>query len=128
MRNLETAVAAQQLKLTEVEALAKKKGGLMEIVTRYGAPFVVWYAVMWAGSWFGIYTLLEMGFVSWQDTLPALESFGLGQYVEKVDPSTGNMVLALVINEIIEPIRFPLVLATSKPVIDACRRFATKAM
>merc|ERR1712211_205652 len=59
LQALEVAFAAQQVKLAEVETLAKKKGA-MQLFTQYGAPFAVWYAFMWAGSCFGIYLLLEL--------------------------------------------------------------------
>jgi len=121
--DLREALAEQERKLAEIEKVAKKKGGMMQLVTQYGAPFALWYGACWAGMWFSLYVLLEAGLVSWQETLqPLFESLGLDSYVERVDPSTGNVVIAFLVNELIEPVRFPLVLATGLPVIRAVKR------
>merc|ERR1712216_619747 len=120
---LEAALAAQEAKLKEVEQMARKKGGVMQVVAQYGVPIALWYGFCWGSMWFGFYVVLETGIVSWQDSLkPFFERFGLESYSEKLDPSLGNVVLAFLINEMIEPVRFPIVLATGVPVIKALRR------
>merc|ERR1712232_1350478 len=92
---LEAKYTAQATKLGEVEQTAKKKGGLMQMITQYGAPFALWYGFCWAGCWFAIYMLLETGIVSWQDSLrPFFAGLGLDSYCDRVDPSMGNAVIA----------------------------------
>lgn len=128
MSTLENVVEAQRVKLEEVEKVAKRKGMIAQMVMQYGAPFAIWYATLWAGSWFGIYMLLEMEVISWQESLrPLFEGMGLDSYTDKIDPSMGSIVIAFMANELLEPIRFPLVLATGKPVIEAIRRMRGKA-
>eukprot|EP00929_Paragymnodinium_shiwhaense_P115783 TRINITY_DN84876_c0_g1_i1.p1 TRINITY_DN84876_c0_g1~~TRINITY_DN84876_c0_g1_i1.p1 ORF type:complete len:224 (+),score=34.19 TRINITY_DN84876_c0_g1_i1:72-743(+) len=120
---LEAKAAEQTAKIEQVETVAKKKGGLMQMITQYGAPFALWYAFCWFGGWFSIYMLLETGIVSWQDSLrPFFAGLGLESYCERVDPSMGNAVIAFICNEILEPVRFPFVLATGVPVIQAIRK------
>jgi len=119
---LEAALEAQEKKLAEVEKLAKRRG-IVQLIVQYGAPFAIWYGVVWVSMWLGIYTLLELGLISWQDSIkPLLEGLGLGSYSEQIDPSYGNLIIAFLVNECIEPIRLPFVIATGTPMIKAVRR------
>lgn len=119
LRKLEATVAAQAQKLGEVEKLAKRKGMMMQLVMEYGAPFALWYGTVWMSMWLGIYGLLELEVVSWQDSLRPLLPEATAQ---NLDPSMGNALLAFLANECLEPIRFPMVIATGKPVLQAVRR------
>lgn len=120
LQKLEALLAAQQETLDRVEKLAQKKGMLMQMVTQYGVPFAVWYATLWAGSLFGIYTALELEIISFQETLqPLLVSYGMEA---KIDPSMGNFIIAFIVNECAEPVRFPLLLATFLPMTKLIRR------
>lgn len=38
--------------------------------------------------------------------------------VSKIDPSLGRIGLAVVVNEMVEPLRLPMVIVTVKPVMD----------
>jgi len=119
---LEFALAAQEIKLAKVEKMASKRG-VVRMILDYGAPFALWYAIMWAGGWFGIYMLLELNIVSSLDSVrPLLEGLGLESYADKVDPSMGNAVIAFFVNELLEPFRIPLVLVTGRPAIQAATR------
>lgn len=114
---LEAELKAFEVRMAEVEKAAKKKG-MIQLILQYGAPFALWYAFCWASMWFSLYTLLELEIVSWQDSLrPLFEYYGMESYINRVDPSMGNVVIAFVVNECIEPIRIPLVLATGPPII-----------
>jgi len=110
-------------KLAEVEKLAKRKG-FMAVMMEYGAPFALWYAFCWCGSLFSIYLMLEWEVVSWQDSLrPFFQGLGLDSYTERIDASTGNLVIAFMVNELLEAVRFPLVLATATPIIRLSNQF-----
>lgn len=123
VQRLEEAVAAQAAKLDEVDKVAKKRGGIVQLVTQFGAPFALWYALCWLGMLFAIYMLLEAGIISWQESLrPLLQGLGLDSVCDRVDPSMGNLVIAIIVNELIEPVRFPFVIATGMPAIGAIRR------
>ncbi|CAK0856797.1 unnamed protein product, partial [Prorocentrum cordatum] len=113
---LEEAQRALEVRIAEVEKLAKRKG-MWQMVMQYGLGQV------WGSSLFGIYMLLEMEVVSWQDSLlPLLERAGMEGYAERVDPTMGNLIIAFIVNECVEPIRFPFVIATGAPVVNAFRR------
>lgn len=125
--SLEAALEAQQKKLVEVEKLAKRRS-IVQLLIQYGAPFAIWYGCVWVSMWLGIYTLLELGLISWEDSVkPLLEGLGLGSYGEKIDPSYGNLIIAFLVNECIEPIRLPFVIATGAPIIKAVRRITGRA-
>jgi len=112
-------------KLAEVEKMAKRKG-FMAAMMEYGAPFALWYAFCWSGSLLGLYLLLEWEVVSWQKSLrPFFESLGLDWYTERIDSSRGNLVIAFMVNELLEAVRFPLVLATSGTIIRWSARLRT---
>mmetsp|Transcript_14837 Transcript_14837/g.42017 ORF Transcript_14837/g.42017 Transcript_14837/m.42017 type:complete len:250 (-) Transcript_14837:129-878(-) len=114
---IEEALAAQNKKIAELE---KRRGGVMQMVMQYGTPFALWYGTVWLSMLLGIYALLEMGVVSWQDSLrPLLASLGMD--VDRIDPTMGNLVLAFVVNECVEPLRFPMVLATIAPIVKYFR-------
>jgi len=120
---LETEVTSLKTKLAEVEKLAKRKG-FMAVMMEYGAPFALWYAFCWSGSLFSIYLLLEWEVVSWQESLrPFFQGLGLDAYTERIDASTGNLVIAFMVNELLEAVRFPLVLATATPIIRLSNNF-----
>eukprot|EP00425_Heterocapsa_triquetra_P009565 CAMPEP_0195133600 /NCGR_PEP_ID=MMETSP0448-20130528/149104_1 /TAXON_ID=66468 /ORGANISM="Heterocapsa triquestra, Strain CCMP 448" /LENGTH=240 /DNA_ID=CAMNT_0040171653 /DNA_START=40 /DNA_END=758 /DNA_ORIENTATION=- len=115
---LEAKFKAQEEKLAEVEKLAKRKGRLIQMVMQYGAPFALWYGLVWGSMWFGFYALLESGIVSWQDSLrPLLASIGGDAYADRLDPTLGNVVIAFFVNEMAEPVRFLFVIATGGPVV-----------
>lgn len=126
VRRLEVALEAQQVKLAEVEKMARRKG-IIALFMDYGAPLALWYAGTYASMLFCIYMLLELEFVSWHESvLPLLEGLGLGPYVERIDPALGNFVIAFAVNELLEPLRLPFVLATGKPVIELGKRLRSR--
>lgn len=128
VRRLELALEAQEIKIKEVEVEAKKKGGFAQLITEYGAPFVVWYFLIWSGSLLSIYGLLECGLISWQDTLaPLFQALGLDDYVHRIDSTMGSVVIAIVVNEILEPIRFPVVVLTLKKAMKVFNDLRRKA-
>lgn len=103
-------------KLEQVEKLAKKKGMFMQIVTDYGLPFVVLWGGLWLGMFFSFYALLHYEVLSWQDSLrPWMEHFGYS--VDGIDPRMGNAVIAFIVNEALEGLRFAFALATLKPLL-----------
>jgi len=123
LRKLELKVQSQESKIAEVEKMAKRKGAMMTMVMEYGAPIALWYGTVWLSMWLGLYGLLELGVVNWQESLrPLFVGMGLEAHIERIDPSMGHAVIAFLLNECLEPVRFPLVVATGAPVIKALRR------
>mmetsp|Transcript_27017 Transcript_27017/g.62404 ORF Transcript_27017/g.62404 Transcript_27017/m.62404 type:complete len:247 (+) Transcript_27017:56-796(+) len=124
---LEQTVQLQETKLKEVETLARKKGGFAALFMQYGAPFVLWYLTVWVAGGSIIFILLELGVISWQETVkPLLEGVGLSSWCDAVDSRAGNLVIAFVINEMLETLRFPIVLATAPKIIKVVQQVLSK--
>ncbi|OEU07490.1 hypothetical protein FRACYDRAFT_250908 [Fragilariopsis cylindrus CCMP1102] len=102
---------------TASETETEKKIGLMNYFKQLGMPFLAWWTGVWVVTGVGIYSGMELFGIDvlgmLQTTLPS------NNYIDfsKVDPKTGNVMTAVAINELIEPIRFPFVLLTAKPII-----------
>lgn len=105
------------------EKLKKKSGGLWAMISEYGMPFVVWYCVLWVSGVLGIYTALNTGYIGWEDAKNTLCNLGVDNYLDldAIDPAYGNLVIAIFVNEMLEPIRLPLALATIKPIVTLFR-------
>jgi len=122
VKQLEATVVGLESKLAEVEKLAKRRG-FMQMVMQHGLPFALWYATCWTCTWLAIYAMLEFEVVSWQESLrPLLSSAGMDAQADRIDPTVGNLVLAFLVNECLEPLRLPIVLATGIPMMKVLRK------
>ncbi|DAZ95120.1 TPA: hypothetical protein N0F65_009751 [Lagenidium giganteum] len=113
---LEAEVAKLQDELEQLKKEGKKSkaGKLMAMIKEYGPALVVWYSTLYVSTGVGIYTGLEMGAFGGADAFDLIHSFGLDRYVDvnSFDPKYGNVALAFILNELLEPVRAPLALAT----------------
>ncbi|EWM22297.1 hypothetical protein Naga_101653g2, partial [Nannochloropsis gaditana] len=82
-----------------------------ELFKKYGPAFLVYWNGVWILSGITIYAALELGGV---DPLPLARAVHLDALIdlEKIDPSHGNVAVAILLNEVVEIVRFPFVLAT----------------
>lgn len=87
-----------------------KKKTFMELVSEKGMVFVGYYTGAWLGT--GAMTLGAISLVGPDATLNALHYVGVDRLVDlsSITPQTGNAVSALLVNELLEPIRLPAVL------------------
>ncbi|RHY80727.1 hypothetical protein DYB31_005455 [Aphanomyces astaci] len=114
----ETDLEAENTKLkAEIEKLkaqAKKKG-FVAMVQENGLPFVLWWVTLYGSSGVGIYYALEAGYIGGGDAIHLIQSLGLDQYIdiEKLNPTYGNIAIAVLMNEILEAVRLPLCIATT---------------
>lgn len=113
----------------QIAVLEKKRGintgelytwsGKYKALARdYGMPLMVWYWAIWISTGILCYTTITLFDV---DVMYLLQQIDLrtGYAIsEQVNPEYGKIGMALVVNEIIEPIRLPIVIVTVKPVID----------
>eukprot|EP00397_Hematodinium_sp_SG-2012_P026182 GEMP01027409.1.p1 GENE.GEMP01027409.1~~GEMP01027409.1.p1 ORF type:complete len:203 (+),score=44.68 GEMP01027409.1:234-842(+) len=108
----------------EMEVKLNKKGGIAKLFTEYGAPFVAWYFSLWAGGLATLYGVMQFGLVGWQDAKEFLIGLGVDKYydLDNVDPKTGNFAVAFLLNELVEPLRLPLAIATIKPLMKLLKR------
>jgi len=93
------------------------------LATEYGVAFTVWWTFVWAVSGFVTYGAIEMSDIDSLTLIAKLESYVGYDLSSKIDPKYGNIGLAVVVNEVFEPLRFPIVIATTKPVVDKIRAF-----
>lgn len=93
-------------------------GRYKALMRDYGIPLFVYYWVTWTSMGAATYLAIGVG---------GLDAIGVISYIDgmtgldlaaKVDPQLGKIGLALVVNECLEPIRLPFVVATLKPVMD----------
>jgi hypothetical protein len=75
----------------------------------------VWWTTLYGTSGFTIYWLLQNGYIGGGDAIDLIRSLGLESYVdiEKLNPTYGNIALAVVINEFLEVVRLPICIATT---------------
>ena len=109
----ENAALRAEIETLKTE-LAKKPGKFMAVMSQYGLPFVAWWTTLWAASGVGIFFAIDTGLVAGGDAIDLIMSLGLDKFidVERLNPQYGNLALAVIVNEAIEPLRFPLALAT----------------
>ncbi|GMF20144.1 unnamed protein product [Phytophthora lilii] len=102
----------------EVEALkaevAKKPNKFMGTLQQYGLPFLVWWTSLYLASGVTIYVALDTGLVSGASIIDFIMQMGLDKFIDpaRLDPTYGNIAIAVIVNECIEVIRFPITLAT----------------
>lgn len=84
----------------------------------YGFPLVAWYWAFWGVTFVGVYAGIEVGGIDAMQIIRNVDVRFGWDLSSKVDPSLGKIGLTLVMNELIEPIRLPVVIVTVKPVMD----------
>ncbi|DBA03528.1 TPA: hypothetical protein N0F65_011429 [Lagenidium giganteum] len=113
---LEAEIAALQKEIAELKKAGEesKMGKLMSMFKKYGPALLIWWTTLYVGTGVGIYTGLETGMFGGADALHLIKSFGLDQYIDlnSFDPKYGNVALAFLLNELVEPVRAPIAFAT----------------
>ena len=113
----------------QIAVLEKKRGintgelytwsGKYKALARdYGMPLLVWYWAIWISTGIVCYTTITLFDVDVMYLLQQIDVRTGYAISEQVNPEYGKIGMALVINEIIEPLRLPIVIVTVKPVID----------
>lgn len=88
--------------------------GWKETIKKYGVRFFIYWTAVWAINGIIIFFLLEYGLIGGADAITFFKLIHLDSFVslESIDPTLSNMVLAYVINEVLEIVRFPIVVST----------------
>jgi Protein of unknown function (DUF1279) len=84
----------------------------------YGMPLIAYYWVVWIGTGLVCYTTITVFDVDVMYLLQQIDLWTGYSISEQVNPEYGKIGVALVINELIEFVRLPIVIMTVKPVID----------
>jgi hypothetical protein len=93
-------------------------GKYRALAREYGVPLVAWYWAVWGSTCVVCYTAIHVGGVDAMALLAQIDARTGFDLVSKVDPSVGKIGLAVIVNELVEPIRLPFVIVTVKPVMD----------
>jgi len=98
------------------------KGQFKALARDYGMGFMIYWTGVWMATGAGCYFALEMGGVDAMDLLAKLDATTGTDLSSKIDPTLGNVAVAIAVNELIEPIRLPFVVLTVKPVVNFIRK------
>ena len=84
----------------------------------YAFPLFAYYWVIWTCCGVGMYLAIDVGGVDTMQVLGKIDNYWGWNLSEKVDPQLGKIGMALVMNEMVEPLRLPFVVATLKPAME----------
>lgn len=98
----------------QLETVKRKPGKVRALIAQYGVPFLIWWTAVWAGTGVGFYVAFDSGVIAGADAIQFVMDMGLDRFVDvaSINPTYGNVALAAVLNELIEPVRFPFCVAT----------------
>ena len=84
----------------------------------YGFPLVAWYWSCWGLTAVACWAAIELGGIDAMAMVARVDAYTGWELTSRLDPNLGKLGLVLVVNELIEPLRLPLVIVTVKPVMD----------
>merc|ERR1712159_201142 len=87
----------------------------------YGKPFLVWWTGTWLMTGLGIYAGLQLSGADSVALISAVDAKLNTELASRVDPTAGNVAIAVALNEIIEPLRLPVAIATTPKVVSWIR-------
>jgi hypothetical protein len=93
-------------------------GRYKSLMRDYGFPLFVYYWVVWSLMGVSVYLAIDIGGLDAMDLLARVDNNFGWNLSDKVDPQLGKIGLVLMINELLEPVRLPLVITTLKPAMD----------
>lgn len=93
-------------------------GRYKNLLRDYGFPLLVYYWATWGTTGLVAYLAIDIGGLDAMQLIAKADSYTGWDLVSKVDPELGKIGLALMLNEMLEPIRLPFVVATLKPLIE----------
>ena len=98
------------------------RGKFKALARDYGMGFMAWYWTCWCATGALTYLAIDVGGF---DALPLIAKidglFGTS-VAGSINPQLGNIALALAVNEVLEPVRLPVVVMTTKPVVKYINR------
>ena len=93
-------------------------GRYKALMRDYAFPLFVYYWSVWFSMGVGMYLAIDFGGLDAMHIIQKFDNYTGLSLTEKIDPQLGKIGLALVMNEMLEPIRLPIVVATLKPAMD----------
>lgn len=122
LRQLDSDLARlQTLRAINTGELYTLRGKFKMLSRDYGMGFLAWYWTVWFATAGMSYAAIEVGGVDPLMVAAKVENF-LGwerdAIAGKLDPTLGQIGLVIAVNECLEPLRLPLVVMTTKPVVN----------
>jgi hypothetical protein len=98
------------------------------MLARHGPVFVVYWGSLWLGGLGVLYTAIEVN--GPETALSLATQSGLDRVLPlgNLDPRVGNVALAVALNEAVELVRFPFVIATTPALTRAVERATGRSM
>lgn len=123
LRNLDADIARlQTLRGINTGELYTLRGKFKMLSRDYGMGFLAWYWTVWFATAGLTYAAIEVGGVDPIMVMSKAEmwlGWEHGAISGKVDPTLGQLGLVIVLNECLEPLRLPVVVMTTRPVVNA---------
>ena len=94
------------------------RGKFKFLAKEYGMGFMMWYWTVWTTTAILTYGSIELLDVDAIALLAKVDNFTGYDISSKVDPTLGTIGLTIAVNELLEPLRLPIVVMTTKPVVD----------
>lgn len=88
------------------------------LARNYGMPLVAWYWTCFGCTFIGCWTAISVGGIDAMSIISQVDAYFHWNLQAQIDPTYGKIGLALIMNEMLEPLRLPLVIVTVKPVVD----------
>ena len=94
------------------------RGRFKALARDYGFGFMAWYWTVWMSTAALTYGAIEMGAIDAMAIIAKAESYTGYEISSKIDPQLGAIGVTLVFNEMLEPLRLPIVVITTKPIVE----------
>ena len=78
-------------------------------------PFLVYWWAVWATTGVGTYLTLDGGLIDAVRIVDGFDGLAGTQLSGRLDPDLGNVAMAIALNEMLEPIRLPIVVRATQP-------------
>jgi len=122
LRQLDSEIARlQTLRGINTGELYTLRGKMKFLARDYGIGFMVWYWTVWFTTAGLTYAAMEVGGVDPVIVAGKVEAFlgwDAGALSGRLDPTLGKLGLTIAVNECLEPLRLPIVVLTTKPVVN----------
>lgn len=94
------------------------RGKFKALARDYGIAFMAWYWVVWTSTAALTYTAIEVGGIDAIALISKVDNLTGLEISKNLDPTIGTIGLTLAVNELLEPLRLPIVVFTTKPIVD----------
>jgi len=123
LRNLDAHISRlNTLRGINTGELYTWRGKFKALARDYGIGFMVWYWAVWSSTAVFTYMAIDYGGVDVVAVLQNIDARTGWDLTHKVDPTLGTIGLTVLVNELLEPLRLPIVVVTTKPVVHFFQR------